>query len=67
MLEPFQNNSDEIKNAFTDLGSYLTSNTKHCNQTYVCKLYEPDTCVTNVINLRWWMFRGKQAESDKLP
>ena len=63
----FQKSSDENKKAFADFGSDLTNNTKHCIETYVCNLYEPDTSITSVSNLGWWMFQRKQAESDKLP
>lgn len=62
-----QKSSVEIKKAFADLGSDLTNKTKQCIEAFVCNLYEPDTSITSVSNLRWWMFRRKQAESDKLP
>ena len=35
-------------------------------EVYVCKLYQPDTDIVRLTELRWWMFRRKQAESQKL-
>ena len=36
-------------------------------ERYICKLYQPDTAIVRLTELRWWMFRRKQAESNKLP
>ena len=33
----------------------------------VCKLYQPATTLTKVKDLRWLLFRKKQAQSEKLP
>lgn len=36
-------------------------------EKFVCKLYAPKTSLTSVKELRWWLFRKKQAQSEKLP
>ena len=33
----------------------------------VCKIYAPKTSLTKVKDLRWFLFRRRQAESEKLP
>ena len=33
----------------------------------VCKLYQPATKLTKVKDLRWLLFRKKQAQSEKMP
>lgn len=33
----------------------------------VCKLYQPTTKLTKVKDLRWLLFRKKQAQSERLP
>ena len=33
----------------------------------ICKLYVPNTTITTVKDLRWWLFKKKQAQSEKLP
>ena len=43
---------------------------KHCDdalEEYVCKLYQLVTDIVGLPELRWWMFRRKQAELLKLP
>ena len=34
---------------------------------YVCLLYQPDTTLVAVNELRWWIFWRKQAEPERLP
>ena len=34
---------------------------------YVCLLYQPDTTLVAVNELRLWIFRHKQAEPERLP
>ena len=36
-------------------------------EEYVCQLYQPSTTISRLNELRWWMFRREQAESNKLP
>ena len=33
----------------------------------VCQVYVPNTIIGNVKQLRWWLFREKQAQSENLP
>ena len=33
----------------------------------VCQVYVPNTVIDNVKQLRWWLFRKKQAQSENLP
>ena len=33
----------------------------------VCQVYIPNTTINNVKELRWWLFRKKQAQSKNLP
>ena len=34
---------------------------------YVCLLYQPDTTLVTVNELRWCIFQCKQAEAERLP
>ena len=34
---------------------------------YVCLLYQPDTALVTVNELRWCIFQRKQAEAERLP
>ena len=58
-----------IKQVFVDLGkqavleNYIVRQLEH----YVCLLYKPVTTLVNVNELRWWIFRLKQAEAERLP
>ena len=36
-------------------------------EKFVCKLYLPKTSITTVKELRWFLFKKKQAQSDRLP
>ena len=36
-------------------------------EKFVCELYVPKTPVSTVKDLRWWLFRKKQAQSERLP
>ena len=36
-------------------------------EKFVCKIYAPKTSLTTVKELRWFLFRRRQAESEKLP
>jgi len=36
-------------------------------EKFVCKLYVPNTSYSTVKDLRWWLFRKKQAQSERLP
>ena len=36
-------------------------------EKFVCQLYLPKTHIYSLKDLRWWLFKKKQAESEKLP
>ncbi len=36
-------------------------------EKFVCLLYQPRTTITTVKELRWFLFKKKQAQSDRLP
>ena len=53
--------------------AYLVTTVQPNGSTYagieklVCKLYQPNTHITKVKELKWLLFRKKQAESERLP
>ncbi|XP_032229946.2 uncharacterized protein LOC5505744 [Nematostella vectensis] len=63
---------DADQDSITALADLGTSDVPH-GTTYagieklVCKLYQPNTRITKVKDLRWLLFRKKQAESERLP
>ena len=60
---------DSVLNALAKLGREEEPGTdiKVGIKRFVCQLYLPRTDITTVKELRWFLFRKKQAESDKLP
>jgi len=36
-------------------------------EEFICQLYQPKTAINTVEELRWSLFKKRQAESDKLP
>ena len=64
----FNNAEFFVHGAFGKLGHVpLEDSTKNAIERYVCLLYQPGTTIDRLTELRWWMFRRKQAESNKLP
>jgi hypothetical protein len=68
----FQNlhdDDDEILKAFIDLGrgEFPSETTMDALEDFVCKLYVPDTEIAKVEDLRWHLFKKKQAQSEGLP
>ena len=59
----------EVVSAFAALGTSdePTTETESAIEEFVCNLYEPDTTMVNVGDLRWRLFTKKQLESQKLP
>lgn len=55
--------------ALADLGTTTnpTSSTVAAIEKLVCQLYKPKTRISEVKDLRWLLFRKKQAESERLP
>ena len=58
-----------IKQVFADLGKQgvLEDHIVRQLEHYVCLLYQPDTTLFTVTNLRLWIFRRKQAEAERRP
>ena len=44
-----------------------TAETETAIEKLVCQFYLPKTTITEVKELRWWLFRKKQAQSERLP
>ena len=65
----FQEASPEIITALADLGTSEnpTEATEAALEHFVCQLYVPNNVITKVKDARWWLFRKKQAQSDRLP
>lgn len=55
--------------ALADLGTTArpTARAITVNEKLVCQLYQPKTLVSCVKDLRWLLFRNKQAQSERLP
>ena len=45
----------------------LTDDDLASTEAFVCKVYVPRTQLTKVEKLRWWLFKKRQAQSEKLP
>ena len=58
-----------IQQVFADLGRQAVLEDQIVRQLehYVCLLYQPDTTLVTVNELRWWMFQRKQAKAERLP
>lgn len=65
----FQSVSNDIKTAFVSLGKseLPSSDTEAKIEQFVCALYDRDTCLTSVAEVRWKLFCKTQAEAEKLP
>ena len=62
-------NNDPIVDALTQLGATesILESTIAALEAYVCKLYIPETQLTNVADARWWLFKQKQAQAENMP
>ena len=55
--QAFSNARDTIQKAFCYLRQVpLESSVTDALEEYVCKLYQPDTDIDQLTELRWWMF-----------
>jgi len=63
------NYSENVQTAFAALGTQdPLSNAVVANiHTFVCQLYCPRTAITDVGELRWWLFSKRQMQDCKLP
>ena len=61
---------DEITDCLSQLGitaSIPSDDTMALIEKLVCQLYLPKTEMSSVSEVRWWLFRKKQAQSERLP
>ncbi|KAK3740142.1 hypothetical protein QZH41_020119 [Actinostola sp. cb2023] len=65
----FNNVEETIISELEKLGTTVTptAETIASIETFVCQLYLPMTTFTKVKELRWWLFKKKQAQSERLP
>jgi hypothetical protein len=65
----FQDATDNIITALISLGATkkLNDDTAASIEQFICTVYLPQTEIESVKKLRWWLFRKKQAESERLP
>lgn len=60
---------EPVTEALASLGTTETPSAETlCSiEKFICQLYVPNTSISEVAKLRWWLFRKKQAQSEKLP
>ena len=65
----FSKADDEKLSALANLGArgQPSADTLTGIEKLVCQVYVHITVIDNVKELRWWLFRKKQAQSEKLP
>ena len=65
----FLNVDEDVVREMAKLGTTLrpSDETMKAIEKFVCELYVPNTSLTTVKDLRWWLFRKKQAQSERLP
>lgn len=69
MVESIPRASQDIITALANLGASepQSAETMATIEKLICKLYVPNTTITTVKDLRWWLFKKQQAQSEKLP
>jgi hypothetical protein len=65
----FQDASEDIINALVNLGTEEkpSEETLAGIEKFVCQLYMPKTKMSKVKDVRWWLFKKRQAQSERLP
>ena len=65
----FKEADEETLNALANIGTrdQPTAITFAGIEKFVCQLYAANTTIVDVSKLRWWPFRKKQAQSERLP
>jgi len=65
----FNQADEDVLLAFVQLGTpeYPTPDTFNGIEKFVCHLYQQNTKICKVAELRWHLFKKKQAQSEKLP
>ena len=65
----FLNVDEVVVRELAKLGTTSTPSeeTTKAIEQFVCEIYVPNTSLTTVKDLCWWLFRKKQAQSERLP
>ena len=65
----FQEASEEIYEAMANLGTNVTPSEETFSELekFVCQLYLPSKMISKEGDLRWFLFKQKKAQSEKLP
>ena len=65
----FSTGDGDVITAFTNLGVAEEPDDATMNglEKFVCQLYQPTTSIYQVNELRWYLFKKKQAQSERLP
>jgi hypothetical protein len=65
----FHTANEDILSAFADIGCTQrpSTDTFEALEMFVCQLYLPHTSLKEVKDVRWWLFRKKQAQAESLP
>lgn len=66
----FNTISEDDLRLLSDLGKSIDLPSKEmvaAIENLVCQIFAPNTEISSVKELRWWLFRKKQAQSDRLP
>lgn len=65
----FKNGNNRVISALGNLGKDLliSEETSDALEEFICQVYLPNTQISQVHKLRWWLFSKKQAQSESLP
>lgn len=65
----FREADDDVLSALASLGTcdIPTDEILTSIEKFVCQIYLPNTHISRLKDLRWWFFKKKQGESEKLP
>ena len=65
----FQEASEEVYETMANLGTNMTPSEVTFSEVekFVCQLYLPSKKVSKLCDLRWFLFKQKKAQSEKLP
>ena len=65
----FQDSSEGILTVLINLWTtnQLQDDTAASLEQFICTVYQPQTQIVLLKKLRWWLFKKKQAESERLP
>ena len=65
----FNEASEDVIHALSQLGTsdLSCSESQKAVEMFVCQFFLPNTNISTVKALRWWLFKKKQAKSERLP